>query len=51
MAGEKIEKVAQINQEYLNDTFTFLTYLTQKGEMEDEEEKFIEMMNKAKKGR
>lgn len=52
MANSKIEKVAEINQQYLSDFLTFLTYLIQKGEMEEEEEKFQETLRKAKsKGR
>lgn len=51
MADEKIEKVAQVKQEYLTDTLLFLTYLIKKGEMEDAEDKFQEQRRKAKKGR
>lgn len=48
MADEKIEKVAEIKQEYLTDTFLLLTYLIQKGEMEEEEDQFQETLRKAK---
>lgn len=50
MADGQIGKVAQIKQEYLNDTLTFLTYLIQKSEMEEQEDKFQEMRQKAKRG-
>ena len=36
---------------YLSDFFLFLTYLIQKGEMEDEEETFQQTLRKAKRGR
>lgn len=36
---------------YLSDFFLFLTYLIQKGEMEDEEDQFQETLRKAKRGR
>lgn len=50
MADGQIGKVAQIKQEYLNDTLTFLTYLIQKSEMEEREEKYQQMRDKAKRG-
>lgn len=50
MANEEITKVAQVKQEYLTDTLTFLTYLIQKGEMEEEEDQFQELRRKAKRG-
>jgi hypothetical protein len=50
LADSKIEKVAQINQQYLTDFLTFLTYLIQKGEADDEEEKFQDNIRKAKRG-
>ena len=49
MADEKIEKVAQVKQEYLTDTLTFLTYLIQKGEMEEEEDQFQQTLRDAKR--
>jgi hypothetical protein len=52
LAHDKIEKVAEINQLYVTDTFTFLTYLIQKGEAEEDEMEFQENLRKAKsKGR
>lgn len=50
MADGQIGKVAQIKQEYLNDTLTFLTYLIQKSEMEEREDKFQELRQMAKRG-
>ena len=51
LADEKIEKVAQVKQEYLTDTLTFLTYLIAKQEMEESEDQFQELRRKAKRGR
>ncbi|WP_295590201.1 hypothetical protein [uncultured Methanobrevibacter sp.] len=48
MADEKIEKIAQVNQIYLTDAFTYLTYLIQKGDMEEAEDQFQETIRKAK---
>lgn len=50
MADGQIGKVAQIKQEYLNDTLTFLTYLIQKGEMEEREDKYQDTLRRAKRG-
>ena len=49
LAGEKLEKVAQVKQEYLTDAFTFLTYLIKKGIMEEKEEKYQQMIRNSKK--
>ena len=51
MADEKIEKIPQVYQTYLNDAFTYLTYMIKKGEMEDEEDKYQENRRKSMKGR
>ena len=51
MAGEKIDKINQAKQEYLTDFLTLLSYLIQKGEMEENEDKFQQQMKKAKGGR
>ena len=52
MADNSITKVDEVNQQYIQDTLTFLTYLIQKGEMEEIEEKFQDNLRKAKgKGR
>lgn len=50
MADGQIGKVAQIKQEYLNDTLTFLTYLIQKSEMEEREDKYQDTLRRAKRG-
>ena len=42
------EKIAEINQTYLTDFLTLLTYLIQKGEAEDEEDRYQEQLRKAK---
>jgi hypothetical protein len=51
LADEKIEKVAEVQQQYLTDTFTFLTYLIKKGQMETVEDKWQEARRKAMKGK
>lgn len=51
MADEKIEKVAEVKQEYLTDTLLFLTYLIKKGEMEDKEDAWQENRRKAMRGK
>ena len=48
MADSQVQKVAEINQQYLTDFLTFLTYLIQKGEADEEEERFQDQMRKAK---
>lgn len=48
MADGSIEKIAEINQQYITDFFTYLTYLIQKGEADEEEDKFQENIRKAK---
>ena len=44
MAGEKIEKVAQIYQEYLVDALQLISYLTERSNVDKEEDKFQEMI-------
>jgi len=48
LADEKITQVAKVNQLYLTDAFTYLTYLIQKGDMEESEDQFQETLRKAK---
>ena len=50
MADEKIDKIAEVNQQYITDFLTFLTYLIQKGEMQEIEDKYQEQLRKAKRG-
>lgn len=51
ICDEKIEKVREVYQEYLNDYLTFLSYLIDKGEAERQEDEFQELRRKATKGR
>lgn len=44
MAGEKIEKVAEIYQEYLVDALQFISYITERSNVDKEEDKFQEMI-------
>lgn len=44
MAGEKIEKVAEIYQEYLVDAFQLISYMTERSNVDKEEDKFQEMI-------
>ena len=51
MADNSLTKVARVKQEYLTDFLTFLTYLIQKGEMEEAEDKWQEARRKAMRHR
>ena len=44
MAGEKIEKVAEIYQEYLVDALQLISYLTERSNVDKEEDTFQEMI-------
>ena len=44
MAGEKIEKVAEIYQEYLVDALQLISYMTERPNVDKEEDKFQEMI-------
>lgn len=44
MAGEKIEKVAEIYQEYLVDALQLISYMTERSNVDKEEDKFQEMI-------
>ena len=44
MAGEKIEKVAEIYQEYLVDALQLISYMTERSNVDKEEDKFKEMI-------
>ena len=44
MAGEKIEKVAEIYQEYLVDALQLISYLTERSNVDKEEDKFQDMI-------
>lgn len=51
IADEKIEKVGEIYQIYVNDFLQYLTYMIQKQEMQDGEDTFQDQMRKAKRGK
>ena len=51
LADSKIEKIGEIYQKNLLDVFQFLTYLCDKAEADEAEDKFQEQMRKAKRGR
>lgn len=44
MADEKITKVAEIYQEYLVDALQLISYLTERSNVDKEEDKFQEMI-------
>lgn len=44
MADEKIEKVGEIYQEYLVDALQFISYITERSNVDKEEDKFQEMI-------
>ena len=44
MAGEKIEKVAEIYQEYLVDALQLISYMTERSNVDKEGDKFQEMI-------
>ena len=44
MAGEKIEKIAEIYQEYLVDALQLISYMTERSNVDKEEDKFQEMI-------
>ena len=44
MAGEKITKVAEIYQEYLVDALQLISYMTERSNVDKEEDKFQEMI-------
>lgn len=51
MAGESYTEVFKINQSYARDFLFYLSYLIQKSEMEEVEEKFQDNLRKAKRGK
>jgi hypothetical protein len=50
MADGSLTETFRINQSYARDFLFYLTYLIQKGEMEEAEDKFQETLRKAKRG-
>ena len=51
ICDEKIEKVGEVYQIYLSDFLQYMTHLIDKQQAEDEEDKYQEVLRKAKKGR
>ena len=51
IADEKIEKIGEIYQIYVNDFLQYLTYMIQKQEMQQDEDSFQEQLRKAKRGK
>lgn len=51
MADSDITKVFKINETYLMDFLTFLTFQIKKQEVEEIDDKFQDQLRKAKKGR
>lgn len=51
MADEKITKIAEVYQIYLMDFLQFYSYLIEKGECDEVEEKYQENLRRMKKGR
>ena len=51
ICDEKIEKIGEVYQMYLNDFLQYLTYMIDKQQAEEAQDKFDEQMRKARKGR
>ncbi len=51
IAGEKITKVGEVYQVHLNDFLQYLTYMADKREVDEAEDKFQENLRKSRKGR
>lgn len=51
ICDEKIEKIGEVYQTYLSDFLQYMTYLIDKQQADDEEDKFQEQLRKAKRGR
>lgn len=50
-AGENPLEAVKIKQMYLTDFMVWLSYMIEKGEAEEEDEKFLENLRKAKRGK
>lgn len=50
-AGEDPLKAIEIKQMYLTDFMVWLSYMFEKGEAEEEEDKFQDNLRKAKRGK
>ena len=51
LAGESLAQVSAIQQQYLTTTLFWLTYLIDKGEVDEKEEQFQDNLRKIKGGR
>lgn len=51
LAGESLAQVSVIQQQYLTTTLFWLTYLIDKGEVDEKEDKWQESLRKMKGGR
>lgn len=51
IADEKVEKIERIYQLHLNDYLQYLSFMIEKQQVDDEEDKFQENLRKVKKGR
>lgn len=51
MADEKITKIAEVYQIYLTDFLQFYSYLIQKSDVDEAEDKFQDQRRKLNKGR
>lgn len=50
-AGENPLEAVKIKQMYLTDFMVWLSYMIEKGEAEEEDEKFLDNLRKAKRGK
>lgn len=51
MADEKITKIAEVYQIYLTDFLQFYSYLIEKSDVDEKEDKFQDQRRKLNKGR
>lgn len=51
ICDEKIEKIGEVNQIYLNDFLQYLSYMYEKQEVEEIEDKFQDARRRSMKGR
>lgn len=51
IADEKVEKIERIYQLHLNDYLQYLSFMIEKQQVDDEEDKYQENLRKVKKGR
>lgn len=51
LAQEEITQIEKVNSQYVTDVFFYLTYLTDKAEVEEKEDQFKEQQRKLKSRR